>query len=175
MRFEPMIKGAIMGGDVTSGSYFTFNGVKYGEYTEILFTDEFYGRVEKKYRRNCKSLIARAYAYPWFRTFRDIKDVNGKKLWSFGEDLISHRYYNIVPDRDIAKIITPIYYHTPMELAKKRWRNGTWFAYIWKETLIYLFFLLISPIFQQWYVIWTTGLGVYLWIAYKKLSEGRIY
>lgn len=175
MRFDLIIKDHIMGGDVTSGSHFIFKGVKYGEYTKVLFKDDFYKLVEKKDRHNCKSLMAGAYAYPWFRTFREIKEENGRQLWLFGPHVISHRYYNIVPDRDIAKIITPIYYHTPMELAQKRWKNGTWFAYVWKETLVYAFILLISPLFQQWYLLWTVGFGLYLWITYKKLSEGRIY
>ena len=168
------LNGNYLWGETTEGSYFTFRGVKYGEYTEVLFKPEFYKNVEKFDVRNMHPRFWR-FKYPYFRTFREIKDDNGKKLWLFGPNLISKRYYNIDPERDIEKIITPVYYMEPKELVKKRLKNGTWIAFIWSETLIYLFLLLVSPLFQQWYALWTTGLGLYLWIAYKKLSKGGLY
>lgn len=166
--------GNYLWGETTEGSYFTFKGVRYGEYTEVLFKEEFYKNVEKF--DVCK-MHPRfwGHKYPYFRTFRYIEDVNGKKLWSFGRWLIGHRYYDIVPERDIEKIITPVYYMEPKELVKKRLKNGTWIACVWKETLIYLLILLVSPLFQQWYLLWTTGFCLYLWIAYQKLSKGGLY
>lgn len=166
--------GNYMWGETTEGSYFIFNGVRYGEYTEVLFKEEFYKNVEKF---DASKLHPRFWGHkePYFRTFRDIKDVNGKKLWLFGRYLIGKRYYNIVPERDIEKIVTPVYYMTPRELVKKRIKNGSWILYVWMETLVYCFILLVSPLFKQWYLLWTVGLGLYLLIAYKKLSKGGLY
>lgn len=167
------MSGDYLGGCVTSGSYFTYKGIRYGEYTKVLFKDDVYARVNDK----PEHLPVRAwgYKYPYFRTFRSIKQENGKQTWLLGQTLITKQYTDIVPDRDIEKIITPIYYYEPMELVKQRLKNGSWILYIWPQTLFYLACLLISPIFQQWYIIWTTGLYLYLRIAYIKLSKGEIY
>ena len=59
-----------LGGCVTKGSCFTFRGVRYGEYTKILFKDEVYERMNDKPQH----LPARAwgYKYPYFRIFRSM-------------------------------------------------------------------------------------------------------
>lgn len=166
--------GNYLWGEVTSGSYFTFKGVRYGEYTEVLFKEEFYKNVEKFDGRKLHPRFW-GYKYPFFRTFRYIEDVNGRKLWSFGRWLIAKKYYDIVPERDIEKIITPVYYMEPKELVKKRLKDGSWIMYIWPQTLFYLACLLISPIFKQWYIIWTMGLYLYLRTSYITLSKGGLY
>lgn len=162
-----------LGGCVTNGDYFTYQGVRYGMYTKILFKDEVYERMNDDPKKH--SVIARHWKYPYFRTFRSIKNENGKKVWAFGYPLVDKRYPDIIPDRDIEKIITPIYYYEPKELVKKRLKEGTWFKYIWQQTLVYALCLLISPIFQDWWVIWTTGLYLYIRLSYIELSRGELY
>lgn len=162
-----------LGGCVTNGSYFTYKGVRYGKYTQILFKDNVYERLNDV----PKYLSVRTWGSksPYFRTFRDIQQVNGKNVWLLGYPLATQRYVDIDPDRDIEQIIIPIYYYEPKELVKKRLMDGTWIWYIWPQTLFYIVCLLVSPVFQQWYIIWTTGLYLYLRIAYIKLSRGELY
>ena len=156
-------------GYVTSGSYFTYKGVRYGQYTEVLFTEEFY----KKVGEYKDSWIGRRQRY--FRTLMSIKTENGEQVWNFGtHGMIGHKYIDIDPERDIERIIIPVYYMEPEELVKKRLKDGTWISYIWQETLFYVFCLLVSPIFKEWYLIWTIGLYAYLRISYIKLSKGEL-
>lgn len=151
-----------IGGCVTSGDYFTFRGVRYGRHTKLRFKKEVYERVGKVPNKR-------------YTTFYSIQNNNGETVWHCGKDwLCTEQHANIVPDRDIEVIITPVYYYTPKELVKHRFQDGTWFAYIWKQTLIYAVCLLVSPILQQWYLIWTTGLYLYLRLCYIELSRGEL-
>ena len=160
-----------MNGVVTSGSYFTYNGVRYGEGTEVLFKKEFY---EKNNEFN--AYTHRLYIERYKRVLASIKYENGKEVWALSKSnfwpMVSYRYADIDPYRDIEKIVTPVWYYTPKELVKLRLQNGTWFWHVWWQTLIYAVCLLISPLFQQWYLIWTIGLYAYLRICYIELARG---
>lgn len=163
-------------GYITHGSYFTYKGRRYGCGTVVKFTDDFYKRQNDYSDR------------PWFtfgeyrkrfiKVFSSIKYENGKETWSFGNEnffpMIDRKYTDVAPDRDIEKIVTPVWYYEPKELAKMRLREGIWIWYVWPQTLIYALCLLISPLFQQWYLIWTIGLYAYLRLCYIKLSEGGL-
>ena len=167
-------------GCVTSGSHFTYQGVEYGKYTIILFKEEFYKRVGEWFApmKAQSWTLKLGYKYPYFRTFSHATVENGKTVWHFSSgstQLVTHHFVDVDPERDIEKIITPVYYYTPKELVKKRLNNGTWILYVWKQTLIYLLCLLISPIFQEWYIIWTTGLYLYLRLCYIELSKGELH
>ena len=168
---------AYINGCVTSGSYFTYNGVRYGQYTKILFTEEFYKRVGE-YINPAKTMNKDIWAgrkKPYFRTLVSIEMEDGKQIWNFGKHgLIGHRYINIDPEQDIEKIVVPVYYLEPKELVKKRIKNGTWINYILPQTLFYAFCLLISPIFKEWYLIWTIGTYIYLRTSYITLSKGEL-
>ena len=165
-----------LGGYATSGSYFVYKGVRYGRRTLIHFTKEFEKNVRKHVQPGTLSNLAE---YPGrFRRptpFNMIKEENGQLIWAFGSAGISDRFVNFVPDRDIAEIVTPVFYLTPKEMAKQRLKDGTWIAYVWPQTLFYIFCLLISPLFKQWYIIWTTGLYLYLRVCYIELSRGVLY
>ena len=153
---------AYVGGCMSSGSYFTYKGVRYGEYTNVRFKKEVYERIGKVPNRK-------------YTTFYWIKEKNGKNVWGCGQWLhIFERHEDIVPDRDIEAIITPVYYYTPWELVKKRFKDGTWFGYIWSQTLIFALCLLFSPLLKQWYLIWTMGLYMYLRLCYIELSRGEL-
>lgn len=145
---------------VTCGSYFTYKGIKYGRGTVFRFTADFYNRIGKSYNPHQRK-----------EQFDKIVEKNGEETWHCGMYCPGDYYENIVPDRDIWKIVEPVFYFEPKELVKKRLKDGTWINYIWSETLFYVFCLLISPILQQWYLIWTIGLYAYLRIAYIKLSS----
>ena len=171
------MSGGYINGCVTNGSYFTYRGVRYGMYTKVLFTEKFYEKVGESYenKRHVGPAISCGWKYPYFRTFDSIITENGKRVWRFGgRDLtvVNHKYLDIDPNKDIAKIIVPVYYYEPKELVKLRLSNGSWIIHVLPQTLIYMLCLIISPILQQWYLIWTLGLGIYLHICYIKLSKG---
>ena len=152
-----------VGGCVTGGSYFTYKGVRYGECSRIRFKKEFYE--SRGMQPN-----------PKYITFYEIKQVDGHLVWQCGYHLMRlERHSDVVPDRDIEEIVTPIYYYEPKELVKKRLKNGSWIIYIWPQTLIYILCLIISPLFKEGYLMWTTGLLIYLRICYVALSKGELY
>ena len=163
-------------GYVTSGSYFTFQRVRYGSNTIVKFKDAFYDRMMETQSMQKNRLVRLGRKDPYYRTFHSISPDGCR--WHFGDryDTIfnSYIYDNIVPDKDIEKIIVPVYYMEPKELVCLRLNNGSWIGYIWKETLFYAFWLLVSPIFNQWYLIWTIGLYVYLRTSYITLSKGEL-
>ena len=165
-----------LGGYATSGSYFTYKGVRYGRRTLIKFSDEFRERIRNHVKPGTYSNLAN---YPGrFRgptPFNAIKEENGQKVWLFGSPMVTDWIIDFVPDRDIVEIVTPIYYLTPREMVKQRLKDGSWILYVWPQTLFYIFCLLISPLFKQWYIIWTTGLYLYLRICYIELSRGVLY
>lgn len=163
-----------LGGYMTSGSYFTYHGVRYGKYTQFLFTKEFFRNIKQHVEPGTHSGTAHYYARG-LTTFHSIEEKNGKLIFYFGDPLIYDRIVDFVPDRDIEKIVTPVYYLTPKEMVKHRLKDGTWFGCIWGQTLFYVVCLIISPLFQQWYLIWTVGLYLYLRIAYIELSKGVLY
>lgn len=158
-----------IGGVVTKGSYFSYKGEKYGQFTRIQLTHETYVR---------NGIDQKTWA-PHMEVFNSIEeDENGNTVWYLNtpkfEMLTPTAYYDLDPERDIEKIVTPVYYMKPRELAKERLRNGTWFLYIWQQTLIYIACLIISPIFNEWYLIWTMGLYLYLRLSYIELSRGGL-
>ena len=167
---EPYINGY-----VTSGDYFIYKGVKYGRYTQILFKEDFYKRFNEVIT---VGKAAWGWKYPYFKTFHSIKHENGKVVWLLQkpgwEMMKPEEYIDVDPERDIENIIAPVLYMKPKELVKLRFSNGTWIDYIWKQTLTYILCLLISPIFQQWYLVWTIGLYLYLRLAYIELSRGEL-
>lgn len=166
------------GGVVTDGPHFTYKGVEYGCYTKVLFTDDFYKKVGEYVEPWKMPAKTCGYKYPWFRTLDCTIMKDGKKFWCFqgyNSVLATHRYADIDFDKDIEKIMTPVYYYEPMDLLKKRFRDGTWFWHIAKETLIYAACLLVSPIFKEWYLIWTIGLYIYLRFCYINLTQGELY
>jgi hypothetical protein len=163
-------------GYVTSGSYFVYRGKKYGEFTEVEFTDEFYKENIKPVNMTAAEILGHGYAKT--RNFVSVGTKNGKEVYFFRnhqQSWTSEEYFDFIPDRDIKEIIRPTYYMKPKELIKLRLKNGTWFNYVWKQTLIYVLCLLISPVFKQWYLIWTTGLYLYLRLCYIELSKGEVW
>lgn len=163
-------------GIVTSGSCFTYNGVRYGRGTQVEFTKEFLENT----KMNAQEKIDKFGYYTGGNTtvFHSIEQRNGQLIWKLNYPSCTmckpYEYINIVPNRDIAKIIIPVWYYEPKELTKQRLGNGTWIFYVWKQTLIYTLCLLISPIFQEWYLIWTIGLYLYLRLCYIELSKGEL-
>ena len=152
-----------VGGRVSDGAYFIYKGVRYGTYTKLKFKPEVYKRLD-------------TFEYTCSLTLYEITNDNGTFVWHLGNHEIRNCHYpNIVPDRDIEQITVPVYYYEPKELVKLRIENGTWFRYIQKHTLIYTLCLLISPVFQEWYLIWTIGLYAYLRFCYITLSKGELY
>lgn len=170
---EPYINGY-----VTSGDYFVYKGIRYGRYTKILFKDEFYERFNETIKPNWANVRLWGWKYPYFRTFHSIGCENGKTVWRLNrpnwEILKPDDYVDVDPERDIEKIVVPVWYMEPKELVKLRLENGTWINYIWPQTLVYALCLLVSPIFQQWYLIWTVGLWLYLRLCYIELSRGEL-
>lgn len=156
-------------GTVTSGSYFEYEGVKYGKDTKITLTREAYNRYGLHYTTFNPRLFV-------FHSIEE--DEYGEEVWKLCTPNFApfypHDFYGIVPERDIEQIAVPVYYMTPRELVKSRFRDGTWFSYIWQQTLVYVLCLIISPIFQEWYLIWTTGLYLYLRLCYIELSRGGL-
>lgn len=143
---------------VTGCSYFTYKGVRYGEGTKIRFNQQFYDSRNKKHR-----------CYEKVEILKCIED--GGKVWHCGQHITYERYEDVVPDRDIYGIVKPYYYYVPKELVQERLRDGTWILYIWPQTLFYTLCLIVSPIFQEWYLIWTIGLYAYLRLSYIALSK----
>ena len=168
-----------LNGVVTSGSYFTYKGVHYGVYTDVLFTEEFYKRVGEWVdpQKTSSMIIRGGWKYPYFRRLSSITTENGKTMWNFCTQnipLVTHHYVDVNPNRDIEKIITPVYYMEPKELVKKRLHDGTWINYILPQTLFFLFCLLVSPLLKEWYIIWTLGTYTYLRTSYITLSKGEL-
>ena len=166
-------------GYVTRGDYFVYKGVRYGRYTKILFTEDFYKRVGEYIEPwKARGWLGSGWKFPYFKTFHSIGYENGKTIWRLNktnwEILKPDEYYDIDPERDIENIITPVWYLEPKELVKLRFSNGSWINYIWRQTVAYVLCLLISPIFQQWYLIWTVGLWLYLRLCYIELSRGEL-
>lgn len=156
---------------ITTGSYFTYKGVRYGYGTNVQFKKEFYERT-----KDVTTYFSYEYnTIKYVRSFSSIKIENGKEVWRMGYyntlPFTQFEYTDIVPDRDIEKIHRSVVYYEPKELVKLRINSGVWFWYIWKQTLIYALCLLISPLFQQWYLIWTIGLYAYLRLCYIELSR----
>lgn len=148
------------GGNVTGGSFFTYHGIRYGKGTQIRFNQQFYDTRNKPYSWSKRK-----------EEFDSIVIEGGKSIWRCGICGIGERYADVVPDRDIYAIIKPYYYFEPKELVRTRLQNGTWINYVWKQTLFYVVCLLISPIFKEWYLIWTIGLYAYLRLCYIALSK----
>lgn len=163
-------------GYITHGSYFVYKGIKYGFPTTVLFTDAFYKRVGETHLGGEHYGSWHYLNEPMYKAFTSIKMIDGKETWNFSSNINypefpDCHYTDIVPERDIREIIYPVYYMKPSELVKTRFRNGTWFNYVWKQTLIYVLCLLISPVFKQWYLIWTIGLYLYLRLCYIELAK----
>lgn len=171
--------GDYINGYVTGGDYFTYKGVRYGQYTKVLFKEEFYKShneyIDPMKNYSCETMGG--WKFPYFRTLRSIKSESGKIVWNFSKNdflLSTHHYIDIDPERDIEKIITPVWYMEPKELVKKRLNEGTWIWYVLPQTLFYAACLLVSPIFKQWYLIWTIGLYIYIRLCYIELSKGEL-
>lgn len=156
MQYYPWMK------YVTKGDYFTYKGVKYGQKSIFILTENFYKQATGKqyvYPNNLKQEFDR-YVY---------KD--GKKLWHCGW-CCPGEYYEITdPDNQIKGVPYPVYYMEADELVHQRLRDGSWMDKIGFKTLCYLFLLLISPLFNQWYLVWTIGLYWYLRTSYIELSK----
>ena len=160
-------------GVITDGDHFTYQGVRYGKYTKVLFTEEFY----KRHKEIVDLNKYYGWKFPYFRTFSHVKYENGKTVWCFGKKdifFVQNNYTDIDFEKDIEKIVTPVWYYEPKELVKKRLNEGSWILYVWPQTLFYLICLLVSPIFQEWYLIWTIGLYIYLRLCYIRLSKGEL-
>ena len=149
---------------ITCGDYFVYKGVKYGRGTVIRFNREFYKRQGRSYDP-FDVFHGRVEQFNYFTT------VDGKKAWRCDMLNPGEVYVDVDPEKDIYAIVSPVYYYTPKELLKKRLKDGSWFGYIWSQTLFYIFCLLISPLFNQWYQIWIFGTYFYLRIAYITLSR----
>ena len=161
-------------------NYFVYRGIKYGKGTKIRFTRDFYLRLKQYrtevYRRNNPNsnftFSNTYYREPEPSYFHYINIIDNKEEWICGS--LAGTEMEIIPDRDIQEILYAVYYFDPLspkELVKVRLKNGTWFDYIWKQTLFYVVCLLISPLFKQWYLIWTIGLYAYLRLCYIALSK----
>ena len=163
-------------GYITNGSYFTYKGVRYGRYTEILFTKDFHRRHPPAFRPMWAFYTGGNWMdhIPCRRTFHSIVIENGKEVWRFGDPMIYHKYDDIDPDRDIEAINVPVWYLEPKEMVKKRLMDGTWINYIWPQTLFYIFCLLASLITYEWYIVWIIGTYVYLRTSYITLSKGEL-
>lgn len=146
---------------ITNGDYFTYHGVKYGKGTKFQFESEYYQKALGKYMPRDRK-----------ETFNHFKTHNGKQIWCCGFlDGVCDQYEAVDPDNDIKCITDPIYYLEQKELVNQRLNDGTWVNYIGMQTLFYLFCLLVSPLFNEWYLIWTIGLYVYLRTSYITLSK----
>ena len=145
---------------ITCGSYFTYKGIRYGRGTIFRFTSEFYQNAGKSYNPHHRK-----------EQFDKIVVKDGKQMWHCGMFCPGYYYEDVIPDRDIWTIVQPVYYFEPKELVRQRLHDGSWIAYIWPQTLFYILCLIVSPIFQEWYLIWTVGLYVYLRTSYIKLSK----
>lgn len=158
-----------LNGVVTSGSYFVYKGVKYGKYTKVSLTPEAYNR----YGLHYTTFNPRVFVFHSIE-----EDEDGNEVWKLCLPNFAPFYpkdfYGIVPERDFEPTMVPVYYMTPRELVKSRLRDGTWIFYVWQQTLVYVLCLIISPIFQQWYLIWTMGLYLYLRLCYIELSKGGL-
>lgn len=164
-------------GYMTSGSYFWYKGVRYGLGTKILFTEDFYKRVREYVNPHAITAgpaIRNGLKYPYFRKLQFIREIDGKIVWGFGNPLIAHQYTDVDPERDIEKIITPVWYLTPEEMIKKRLSDGTWIEQVWPHTLILIFGLLFSLLFREWYLAWIMGPFVYWREVKKELSKGEL-
>lgn len=167
-------------GYVNHGSYFTYKGVRYGRGTKILFTEEFYKRIGEYIdpHKTHNKWILFGWKFPYFKVFHSNERRGDKMVWKLNDPnwamFKPEEYIDVDPERDIEKIVTPVWYMEPKELVKMRLQNGTWFAYVWKQTLVYALCLLISPLFQEWYLIWTIGLYAYLRLCYIELSKGEL-
>lgn len=152
---------------ITGCNYFVYKGVKYGKGTVFRFTHEFCCKHEGRSPTDIYTQPSNP------KTLLSLAHENGKIVWKIrnGGWQGEIRYDDIVPDRDIYCILEPVYYYVPKELAKQRWHDGTWVNYIWKQTLFYVLCLLVSPIFKEWYLVWTIGLYAYLRICYIILSN----
>ena len=67
-------------GYVTSGSYFVYKGEKYGEFTEVRFTDEFYKENIRPVNMTAAEILGHGYAKT--RNFVSVGTKNGKKYIS---------------------------------------------------------------------------------------------
>ena len=167
-------------GYVTSGTYFTYQGVKYGEYTQVLLTEEFYKRVGEYVNpvETRSWAITCGYNFPYFRVFRGIEHRDGKTIWKLSRPKATmfkpNEYIDIDPEKDIKKIVIPVWYVEPKELVKMRLGNGTWIKYIGGQTLFYVFCLLASLLTYQWYLVWIIGTYIYLRTSYITLSKGEL-
>ena len=162
-------------GYVTSGSYFIYKGVRYGQRTQILFTEEFYKRVGEFQEHPKNVMLMCGWKYPYFRVFNSIVTRNGKEVWRCGEWYFSKReYVDVDPERDIEKIVIPVWYLEPKELVKLRLKNGTWINYIFPQTLFYVFCLIASLVTYDWYKVWIIGTYIYLRTSYITLSKGEL-
>lgn len=159
-------------GYVTYGSYFIYQGERYGQYTEVRFSDAFLERVGELNDRN-------RYNYNrGKRVFHSVETTNGKTLWKFwspGGEMMKpqYEYYDIAPVKDIEAVIAPVWYRAPKEMVKKRLSEGTWIWYVLPQTLFYIFALLASLITYDWPVVWVMGTCLYLRLAYIELSKGE--
>ena len=165
--------------NITWQNYFVYKGVKYGKGTKIKFTWEFNQRFlihtmskNKYWRAEADYRVGNKYYEPAPSWFWQINIIDGKEDWVCG--YLAGTGIEIVPDRDIEEILVPAYYVeplTPRQLVKKRLKDGTWVNYIGAQTVFYVLCLIISPIFREWYLIWTIGLYLYLRTSYLTLSE----
>ena len=148
---------------ITGGDYFVFKGERYGRGTKF--------RLNKRgYARNGITIE------DWEvgkrkEEFYSLGIENGKQIWYCGFAPAFVKKFEIDPETDIYGITNPVYYLTPDELMKQRLKDGSWMHYIGPQTLFYLFCLLVSPLFKEWYLIWTIGLYIYLRTSYITLRK----
>lgn len=170
---------------VIGGSYFTYKGVQYGKGTKIKFTWDFNQRFlrhtlskNKYWRPEGDWRINNKYYDPNPSVFNQICIMDGKKTWICGN--LAGSGIDVVPDRDIAEIVRPVYYvepPTPKELAHQRFKDGTWVNYIVNEmfpgyVILMFFAILAQP--AQMISGWIVLTAFFAWYTYLKISgQGR--
>ena len=144
--------------------YFVYNGQKLGQGTKVRFNYDFYDR-------NASGNLFGAYKYckPNPSIFRAIWYEDGKENWHFNNCIVD----NLVPERDIEKIVLPVIYveKTDKDRIREKKEQGKTWDYIFPGTVIYILSMLFISIFNERLWGWIAATIIYNNYCYEQLSK----
>ena len=143
-------------------SYFVHDGVKYASGTRIQFTKEFYDR-HRDFRGGWM------YVNPFPSIFLRYYVEDGKEFWHFTHGTVD----DIVWERDVAEIVTPIYYvvKTDKDRIREKKEQGQTLAYIWPGTIVYILAMIFITVFNERVFGWIMATILYNNYCYEQLSQ----
>lgn len=141
--------------------YFDYNGQRFGQGTEILFTDDFY-------RRHAGKCYI-SYCNPRPSIFGFVNCEGKNPVWYLGNCIVD----DLVLENDIKEIVKPVPYVVVTDkdrIRAKKEKGQTW-EYIWPGTIVYIFCMIFITVFNERVWGWIAATILYNNYCYEQLSR----